>query len=67
MASFSSLGASFLEESLDSGGSQGERRVPSCIDDCGFCRRGDVEARRRVCVVLSAQGGCTVWRRWQAW
>jgi hypothetical protein len=51
-----------LEQSLDSGGSQEERCVPSYIDDGGFWRRSVMEARRRVRVVLREQGGGTVWR-----
>jgi hypothetical protein len=62
MAPLSLLGASFLEQSLDSGGSQEERCVPSYIDDGGFWRRSVMEARRRVRVVLHEQGGGTVWR-----
>jgi hypothetical protein len=46
-----------LEQSLDSGGSQGEQHVPSRIDDDGFWRHGVVKARRRARVMLHAQGG----------
>jgi hypothetical protein len=44
-------GPSFMEQSRDSGGSKGERRVPSRIDDSGFWRRGAMEAQRRVRVL----------------
>jgi hypothetical protein len=45
-----------LEQTLASGGSKVERHVSSRIDDGGSWRRGATEDRRRVCVVLHAQG-----------
>jgi hypothetical protein len=40
-----------LEQSLASGGSEVEWRVPSRIDDGGFWRRGATEPQQGVCCV----------------
>jgi hypothetical protein len=50
-----------LEQSLSSSGSEVEWCVPSSIDGGGSWQHGAAKVRRRVRVVLHAQGG-TFWR-----